>query len=148
MTIDFFASRVSTTLFVKVSLSTSILPTSSMTMTSADSRASASARIPSPSSAARLTPNRPDRTRDFIVSWAKTSCSLVSQFVIWNPVRRCFSTIGSVTIPPTTTPSSSRSWMIRRRVCVFPDPGRPVIPIFTGADKRRAMQKNPGGGFI
>src|SRR5438309_1514579 len=70
MTIDLFASSVSTTLWVNASLSTSIFPTSSITMTSAASRASESDRVPRPSSAEMLTPYRPDRTRGFRPSWA------------------------------------------------------------------------------
>ena len=144
--IDLSWSRVSTTALVNASLSTSILPTSSITITSADSRASASARVPTPSRAARLTPYRPDRTRDFSDSCANTSCSFVSQFVIWKPARRCFSTIGSVTMPPTLTPSSSRSSMIRSSVWVLPEPGRPVMPILTGGERRRGMADNTVSG--
>src|SRR5581483_6919312 len=125
-------SRAFLTALQKAGLSISILPTSSMTMTSASRMACSMAVTPSPSRMFMSTPKPLTFTLLSVKStWARMPSSLVSQLMILNPRRLVPSSMDSVTMPPTMTSFSSSFSTILRRVLVLPTLGRPVMPIFS-----------------
>ncbi len=125
----FPTSRASLTASMNAGHSTSSFPTSSMTMMSQSRHADLIALTPTFSSASMSTPSFPTMMRLSISVLAKTSVSFVTRLRTEQPVFRLPSSIGSFIIPPMWSSLSPSISMTVFSTCVFPEPGRPVMPI-------------------